>query len=303
MSGTTLQRFDGDLYYLVGLDKDSCAGQWESLEAQGLLNPQQAWIPNLTQQMPGYRPPSDLCFPWMEISQISCQPDFYTEYQVQLVRFTKGSSGLERAYKEKNFFFLSTLYPPSNQDDVASEIFDIAAWSIDQFIDNGIILSDKPNFSKVRYAGLSIECLDQFFRYGRFDGKPPNTFDGQILSRDVVFFIDPSQFDPMRSESYNLIAKNYSAADQSNLKMLIVGLMQQGRIINPFEAIPGYTGHECNRGSWLEINPSSPIKTRELSFDGRGMANYTLMGLSPTYPLDPGVDKLAKWLLQQNQQR
>lgn len=298
MSGTTLQRFDGDFYYLVGLDQDSCTGQWKSLEAQGLLNPQQAWMPNLTQQMPGYRPPSDLCFPWLEISQISCQPDFYTEYQVQLVRFTKGSSGLERAYKEGTFF-LSTLYPPSNQDDVAPEIFDIAAWSIDQFIDNGIILSDKPNFSKVRYAGLSIECLDDFFRHGRFDGKPPNTFDGQILSRDVVFFIDPSQFDPMRSESYNLIAKNYSAADQSNLKMLIVGLMQQGRIINPVKAIPGYTGHECGRGSWLEIDSDPLILPKQFNFSANGSPLYRMMGFPPTYPLDRGVADLANWLIDQ----
>lgn len=314
MSGTTLHRCDGNLYYLVGLDKDSCAGQWESLEEQGLLNTQQAWIPNLTQQMPGYRPPSDLRFPWLEISQISCKPDLYKEYQVQLVQFTEGSSGLEPADKEGTFF-LSTLYPPSNQDGVAPEIFDIAAWSIAQFIDDGIILSNQPDLSKVRYAGLSIECLDDFFRHGRFDGQPPNTPDGQILSRDkVVFFVNPSQFDPMRSESYDLIATDYSTEDRSNLKMLVVGLRQQGRIINPFEAIPGYTGHECGRGSWLEINSDTSISPKQFNFGAHGSPLYR-MGVSPakpttggqlpiafTNPLDAEVAKLAEWL-RENQQR
>lgn len=300
MSGTTLQRCDGNFYYLVGLDQYSCASQWESLKAQGLLNPQQAWIPNLAEQMPGYRPPSDLGFPWLEISQISCKPDLYKEYQVQLVRFTKGSSGLERADKEGTFS-LSTLYPPSNQDGVASEIFDSATWSIAQLIDNGIILSNQPDFSKVRYAGLSIKCLDDFFRRGRFDGQPPNTPDGQILSRDnVVFFIDPSQFDPMDQKSYDLIATDYSTEDRSNLEMLIVGLRQQGRIINPSETILGYTGHKCDRGSWLEIDSDSSIfLPKQFNFGARGSPLYRMMGFPPTYPLDRGVADLANWLIDQ----
>jgi hypothetical protein len=294
MSGITLQRCDGDFYYLVGLDQDSCTGQWKSLEAQGLLNPQQAWIPNLAEQMPGYRPPSDLCFPWLRISQSNFQTDRYTEYTVELVGILNGylTSTLES-------FSLSTLYPPCNHGSVDPKIFEIAKWAVGKFINDGIVLSDKPDFSKVRYAGLSIECLDDFFRHGRFDGQPPNTFDGQILSRDTVVFFVPSTFNPMRSESYDQIATNYSDEDRSILEMITRGLHRQGRIINPSETIPGYTSHQCNKGSWLEIDSDSLILPKQFNFGAQDTPRYSMMGFPPTYPLDRGVADLANWLTDQ----
>jgi hypothetical protein len=293
MSGITVQRCNGNFYFLVGLDQTSCGAQWQSLKNQGLLNPQQAWIPNLAEEMPGYRLPRDTGFNWLEIAQMSFQPELYTEYNVQLVRFSENG---DRTYGET--FSLSNLYPPSNHESVDPEIVEIAKWAVGKHIDNGIVLSDKPDFSKVRYAGLSIKCLDDFFRHGRFDGQPPNTLNGQILGRDVVFFV-PSTFNPRRSESYDQIATDYSAADQSNLKMLIVGLMQQGRIINPFEAIPGYTGHECDRGSWLEIDSDPLILPKQFNFSANGSPLYRMMGFPPTYPLDRGVADLANWLIDQ----
>jgi hypothetical protein len=294
MNDITGQRCDGDFYYLVGLDQTSCAGQWESLAEQGLLNPQRAWIPNLAEEMPGYRLPRDTGFNWLEIGPISFQPELYTEYTVKLVSFSENG---DRTYG-KNTFSLSNLYPPCNHGSVDPKIFEIAKWAVGKFISDGIVLSDKPDFSKVRYAGLSIKCLDQFFRYGRFDGNPPNTFDGQILSRQNVVFFVPATFDPRQDTSYDGLFVGFDAEKQSHFKMITIGLHQQGRIINT-ETIPGYTSHQCNKGSWLEIDSDSLILPKQFNFGAQDTPRYSMMGFPPTYPLDRGVADLANWLTDQ----